>query len=199
MVPPQTAVLAQHHLLQHAEKHVIFIMVSQGVVDMREKPFIVLMAEDNEHDIIATRRAWKMHHISNPLYIVNDGEECLDFVYRRGRYAQGDRAPEPSILLLDIHMPKMDGLSVLRHIRNDGHMRFLPVVVLTTSKEEEDRLRSYDLGANAYIVKPVGFKNFSEAVRTINLFWELVELPDVKAWYQENTPTVTAASLGGCG
>ena len=162
---------------------------------MYKKPLIVLMAEDNEHDIIATRRAWKKHNISNPLYIVKNGEECLDFIYRRGRYTNGDTPPEPGILLLDIHMPKMDGLSVLNYIRNDGHMRFLPVVILTTSKAEEDRLRSYNLGANAYIVKPVGFKNFSEAVRTINLFWELVELPAVKAWYKENTslPSIPVA------
>jgi CheY-like chemotaxis protein len=136
------------------------------------------MAEDDEHDILATRRAWKKYHISNPLYIVNDGEECLDFLHRRGKYSKPGTAPRPGILLLDIRMPKMDGLAVLKHIRQDGQLRRLPVVILTTSRAEEDRLRSYDLGANAYIVKPVGFNNFSDAVRTINLFWQLVDLPE---------------------
>ena len=144
---------------------------------MGKKPFLVLMAEDDEHDIVATRRAWNKHHITNPLYIVNDGEECLDFLYHRGKYKDRDTMPQPGILLLDINMPKMDGLAVLKCIRNDGHLRHLPVIILTTSRAEEDRLKSYDLGANAYIVKPVGFENFSEAVRTISLFWQLVELP----------------------
>jgi CheY-like chemotaxis protein len=144
---------------------------------MVKDPFVVLMAEDDEHDILATKRAWKRHHIANPLYIVNDGEECLDFLYRRGKYSEDGTAPRPGILLLDIEMPRMDGLSVLKHIRESPSLRRLPVIILTTSKAEEDRFRSYELGANAFIVKPVGFENFSEAVRTINLFWELVELP----------------------
>jgi CheY-like chemotaxis protein len=144
---------------------------------MRKGPFVVLMAEDDEHDLVATKRAWKKHHIANPLYIVNDGEECLDFLHRRGKYSEPETAPRPGILLLDIKMPKMDGLTVLGHIREAEELRRLPVVILTTSKADEDRLRGYDLGVNAYIVKPVGFENFSEAVRTINLFWQLVELP----------------------
>jgi CheY-like chemotaxis protein len=142
-----------------------------------KEPFGVLMAEDDEHDIIATKRAWKKHKIAKPLYIVNDGEECLDFLHRRGKYSDPGTAPRPGILLLDIKMPKMDGLTVLKHIREDEELRRLPVIILTVSKAEEDRLNSYDLGANAYIVKPVGFENFSEAVRTIKLFWQLVELP----------------------
>jgi CheY-like chemotaxis protein len=141
------------------------------------KPFVVLMAEDNEHDIVATKRAWKKHYIANPLYIVNDGEECLDFLRQKGRYSEPGAAPRPGILLLDINMPKMDGLSVLKEIREDEDLRRLPVIILTTSKAEEDRLKGYDLGVNAYVVKPVGFENFSEAVRTISLFWQLVELP----------------------
>ncbi|MEE9617149.1 MAG: response regulator [Anaerolineae bacterium] len=145
---------------------------------MVKKPFVVLMAEDNEHDIVATRRAWKKYNIANPLHIVRDGEECLDYLHQRGKYSEPGSAPRPGILLLDIKMPKMDGLAVLKHIREDAGLRRLPVVILTTSKAEEDRIKSYDLGANAYITKPIGFQNFAEAVRTINLFWELVELPE---------------------
>jgi CheY-like chemotaxis protein len=152
-------------------------VIEVGRIEMTKEPFVVLMAEDDEHDIVATKRAWKKHRIANPLYIVRDGEECLDYLRQRGDYAAPRAAPRPGILLLDIKMPKMDGLTVLKEIREDKESRLLPVVVLTTSKAEEDRLRSYDLGANAYIVKPVGFDNFSGAVRTISLFWQLVELP----------------------
>ena len=146
---------------------------------MEKNLFTVLMAEDNDHDIIATKRAWKKSHVANPLYIVRDGEECLDYLYKRGKYSETGAAPWPGILLLDIKMPKMDGLTLLKHIREDEKLPRLPVIVLTTSREEEDRIRSYDLGANAYIVKPVGFGNFSAAVKAINLFWQLVELPEL--------------------
>ncbi len=144
---------------------------------MVKAPFVVLLAEDNQHDILATRRAWERHKIHNPLYIVRDGEECLDYLYQRGKYSDPADAPKPGILLLDIKMPKMDGHAVLAHIREDPHLRHLPVIVLTTSKAEEDLFRSYELGANAYVTKPIGFDNFSKAVAAINLFWELVELP----------------------
>jgi len=145
---------------------------------MAKEPFIVLMAEDDEHDILAVRRAWKKRNINNPLYIVNDGEECLDYLHRRGKYSEQGTAPRPGIVLLDIKMPKMDGLAVLEYIRKSDEFRRLPVIILTTSKDEQDRLKSYDLLANAYIIKPIGFDNFSEAVNTINLFWELVQLPE---------------------
>ena len=143
---------------------------------MKERPFTILMAEDNEHDIIATKRAFKTHNIKNPLHIVNDGEECLDYLYKRGKYAEPGSAPRPSILLLDIRMPKMNGLAVLKHIREDESLKLLPVVILTVSKEEEDKIASYQLGANAFIKKPVEFENFAEAIRRVNLFWEVVEL-----------------------
>lgn len=144
---------------------------------MRKEPFAVLVAEDEEHNIIAIKRAWKKHHITNPLYIVNDGEECIDFLHRQGKYSQLGTVPRPGILLLDIKMPKMDGLAVLEHIRKDGELHRLPVIIFSASRADEDRLRSYDLAVNAYIVKPVGFENFSKTVRTISLFWQLVALP----------------------
>jgi len=143
---------------------------------MENRRFVVLMAEDDEHDIVATKRAWKKNNILNPLYIVRDGEECLDYLYQRGKYREPGSAPAPKILLLDIKMPKLDGMAVLKHIRASEDFNRLPVIVLTSSKDEEDRLKSYNLGVNAYIVKPVGFDNFSRAVNAINVFWELVEL-----------------------
>ena len=145
---------------------------------MSEKSFVVLLAEDNEHDLLATKRAWKKNNIANPLHIVRDGEECLDYLYRRAKYSEPGAAPRPGILLLDIKMPKMDGLTVLEHIRDDENLRRLPVIILTTSKAEEDRFRSYELGANAFIMKPVGFQNLAEAVKAINIFWKVAELPE---------------------
>lgn len=144
---------------------------------MERHTFVVLMAEDNKHDIIATKRAWKENNISNPLKIVSDGEECMDYLYKRGKYEEEDSAPRPGILLLDIKMPKMDGLEVLKLIRESEELHRLPVIILTTSKNEEDRMKSYDLGVNAYIMKPVGFEGLTQAIKTINLFWEMVELP----------------------
>lgn len=145
---------------------------------MSKTPYVVLMAEDNKHDVVAARRAWKQHNIKNPLHIVKDGEECLDYLYQRGQYSEPGAAPRAGILLLDVNMPKMNGLAVLQQIRSDDKLRRLPVVVLTTSDLEEDRLKSYDLGANAFIRKPVGFENFSNAMKMTNLFWELTELPE---------------------
>ncbi len=109
--------------------------------------------------------------------MVRDGEKCLDFLHQRGKYAEPGSAPRPGILLLDLKMPKMDGLAVLKHIKQDEGLHRLPVVILTTSKAEGDRLKSYDLGANAFMVKPIGFEGLSEAVKTLNLFWQIVDLP----------------------
>ena len=145
---------------------------------MASQPFVILMAEDNAHDILATQRAWELHNITNSLYIVTDGEACLDYLHQRGPYAIPGSAPRPSILLLDLNLPKLDGLSVLEHIRTAPQLQRLPVIVLTTSKLEEDRIRSYDLGANAYIRKPIGFENFAEALRAIHVFWQMVDLPE---------------------
>jgi len=144
---------------------------------MEKNTFVVLMAEDDEHDILATKRAWKKNNIMNPLYVVRDGEECLDYLHQRGKYSEAGSAPNPGILLLDLKMPKLDGLAVLKQVRESEKFRHLPVIILTSSKDEGDRLNSYDLGVNAYIVKPVGFDNLSRAVKAINVFWQMVALP----------------------
>ena len=143
-------------------------------MEERRQKLVILIADDNKHDILATRRAWKAHKITNPLYVVRDGEECMDYLHRRGAYTDPESAPWPDLLLLDLKMPKLDGLGVLKAIREDQRLQQLPVVMLTTSDDDEDRLKSYNLGVNAYIRKPVGFDNFASAMRTINLFWELV-------------------------
>jgi len=145
---------------------------------MPKQPLVVLMVEDNEHDILATQRAWRMHRIANPLYIVTDGEACLSYLHQHGPYSAPGIAPSPGLLLLDLDIPKIDGISVLKHIREDDRLHCLPVVVFTTSQLEADRIRSYNLHVNAYIRKPTGFHSFAEILRILNLFWELVELPE---------------------
>ena len=136
----------------------------------------MLYVEDNEHDVIATKRAWNNHHITNPLFIVRDGEECMDYLYHRGKYSDPKLAPRPSLILLDLNMPRLDGLGVLKLIREDESLKHIHVVVLTTSALDEDRIDSYQLGVKGFIRKPVGFENFSSAIRAINIYWELVEL-----------------------
>lgn len=137
----------------------------------------VLLAEDSKHDIMAVKRAWKQHAIPNELFIVRDGEECLEYLRKKGAYAEPAEAPYPCVLLLDINMPKMNGLAVLREIRSDPNLKRLPVVVLTTSKRDEDLVESYDLNVNAYVAKPLHFEEFSEAINTIYQFWRIVEQP----------------------
>lgn len=137
----------------------------------------ILLAEDSKHDVMAVKRAWKQHNIPNELIIVSDGEECLDYLHQRNAYAAPANAPYPGVLLLDINMPKMNGLEVLREIRGDKVLSYLPVVVLTTSKRDEDLIESYDLKVNAYVAKPLHFDEFSRAINTIYQFWQLAEQP----------------------
>jgi CheY-like chemotaxis protein len=144
---------------------------------MSRPPLVVLLAEDNEHDIVVIKRAWQ-EMVGAQLYIVSDGEACLDYLYRRGTYSAPGAAPRPDLLIMDLNMPKIDGLTVLKHIREDAALRRLPVVILTTSRLAADRIRSYDLGANAYIRKPSGYAPLAEALRMIHQFWTLAEPPE---------------------
>ncbi|HND61345.1 MAG TPA: response regulator [Opitutaceae bacterium] len=132
----------------------------------------ILLVDDSPADVELTLAALDDHPLGCRVHAVTDGEQALDFLQRRGAYA--DRAPElPSLVLLDLKMPKVDGLEVLRAIRADQDLRKVPVVVLTSSREEQDIVRSYDLGVNAYVVKPVGYAGFAAAVRQLGLFWIL--------------------------
>ncbi len=144
---------------------------------MDRKTMTVLFADDSESDVLAMKRAWKKLKIPHCLRVVADGEQCLNYLHRRGAYASPDSSPSPDLLLLDIRMPKVDGLEVLRRIRRAEKYRTLPVIVLTTSTLEEDQLKSYELGANAFIIKPVGFQNFSKIIKSISDFWQSVERP----------------------
>ena len=146
---------------------------------MRDRDFILLV-EDNKDDELLLLRALRRSQIANPVVVVRDGVEALDFLFARGAHAGRDPGEQPQLTLLDLNLPRVDGLEVLRHIRADARTRLLPVVVLTSSKEQEDVVQSYSLGANGYVRKPVDFTQFAEAMRTLGLFWlALNELPPI--------------------
>ncbi len=136
----------------------------------------ILLAEDNPNDVELTLAALKQHHLSSPVKVVSDGAEALDFLYKRGPYA-GRTEGDPAVILLDLKMPKVDGLEVLRTVKQEPGLRLIPVVMLTSSREEADLTRSYESGANAYVVKPVDFEDFMKAIRDLGLFWALVNEP----------------------
>jgi two-component system, response regulator len=132
---------------------------------------IILLVEDNPDDVILTERALKKSHILNKLVITKDGAEALDFIFGTGIYSGRDMSVMPEVVLLDLKLPKIDGLEVLKRIRSDTRTKILPVVILTSSKEENDLINGYTLGANSYIRKPVNFNQFVEAIRQLGLYW----------------------------
>jgi len=139
----------------------------------------ILLVEDNSKDAEMTRRALRKHNLSNRVHWVKDGEEALDYVFCRGAYAQREPLRPPRLILLDIKMPKVDGIEVLRQIKTDARTRTVPVVVMTSSNEERDVVESYRLGVNSYIVKPVEFAAFLEVVAKVGLYWVLTNrVPD---------------------
>jgi two-component system response regulator len=134
----------------------------------------LLLVEDNPDDAGLVIRELKKCHLSNNLIHLHDGAEALDFLFVRGKYSDRKIEDKPKVILLDLKMPKIDGLQVLRAIRGDERTRLIPVVMMTSSREERDIVESYSLGVNAYVVKPVGFDNFSRAVSELGMFWLLV-------------------------
>lgn len=137
----------------------------------------ILLVEDNPDDEALAIRALKRHQISNEIAIARDGVEALDYLFGIGIYAGRDVNIKPTVVLLDLKLPRVDGLEVLRRLREDERTRLLPVVVLTTSSEEQDMLDSYSLGCNSYIRKPVDFVQFSEAIRQLGMYWLLMNEP----------------------
>jgi two-component system response regulator len=132
---------------------------------------IILLVEDNPDDELLAIRALKKNNISNKVVVVRDGVEALDYLFGTGAHAGRDMSEMPQIILLDLKLPKIDGLEVLRRLRSDERTKLLPVVVLTSSREEQDLTESYSLGANSYIRKPVNFAQFTEAIRQLGLYW----------------------------
>ena len=136
----------------------------------------ILLAEDDPNDVELTLTALAENNIANEVHVVQDGAEALDYLFGRGAYAS-PRPARPVVILLDIKMPRVDGVEVLRQIKNDDDLRVVPVVVLTSSREERDLVQSYRLGANAYVVKPVDFHEFVDAVRNLGVFWAMINQP----------------------
>lgn len=132
---------------------------------------VILLVEDNPDDVILTLRALRKSNIANEVIVMRDGVEALDFLFCTGEYADRDPRKMPQMVLLDLKLPRVDGLEVLRRIRADERTQLLPVVILTSSSEDQDKLRGYKLGANSYIRKPVDFNQFVEAVRQLGLYW----------------------------
>ena len=132
---------------------------------------IILLVEDSPDDVLLTLRALKKNNILNEVVVVNDGALALDYLFGTGEYADRDARVMPQLVLLDLQVPKVEGLEVLRRLRNDSRTKLLPVVVLTSSDEEQDIVSSYQLGANSYIRKPVDFAQFTEAVQQLGLYW----------------------------
>ena len=141
-----------------------------------DKRFILLV-EDNPDDVELTKRALKIHNIANEVVVARDGVEALDYLFATGAYVGRDMTVTPQLVLLDLKLPKVDGLEVLRRLRSDERTMFLPVVILTSSKEEQDLVNGYKLHANSYIRKPVDFNQFSEAVRQLGLYWLVLNEP----------------------
>ncbi len=132
---------------------------------------VILLVEDNPDDVKLTLRALKKSNILNEIIVARDGVEALEFLRGTGRHAGRDTSIQPQLILLDLKMPKMDGLELLRHIRYDARTQLLPVVILTTSSEDRDKIESYKLGANSYVRKPVDFSQFVNAVQQLGLYW----------------------------
>jgi len=147
-------------------------------LDVLKKPITILIADDDPDDRMLALEALNENHLTNNIYFVEDGEELLDYLHHRGQYTDVASAPRPGMILLDLNMPRMDGRESIREIKSTAELRDIPVVILTTSKAEEDIARTYSLGANSYITKPVTFEGLVEVMRGLRRYWfEIVELP----------------------
>lgn len=145
------------------------------------KPVIFLMADDDPDDRLLIKEAFEESLISNSIYFVEDGVQLMDYLRKQDKYAHPAEAPTPDLILLDLNMPRKDGREALAEIKSDPHLRYIPVVVLTTSKAEEDIMRSYDIGAASYITKPVTFDGLVESIRGLGQYWvQIVRLPTVE-------------------
>ena len=138
---------------------------------------VILLVEDNPSDVELTKRALMKNKVANKLDVVRDGQEALDYLFGAGSFAQRDTSSQPVVILLDLRLPKLDGLEVLKAIRADERTRRIPVVVLTTSREDRDLNGAYELGANSYVRKPVDFDQFVEAMKLIGVYWLIINEP----------------------
>ncbi len=142
------------------------------------KPITILMAEDDEDDRLLAKQALEESRLANDFHLVEDGEELMDYLKHRGKYSDASSAPRPGVILLDLNMPKKDGREALSEIKSDPELRQIPIVILTTSKAEEDIFGSYDLGASSFITKPISFEGLIQVMQGLGRYWfEIVDLP----------------------
>ena len=148
-------------------------------MNQSEEMVEILMADDDADDRLLAEKALHEYRLKNSIRFVEDGEELMDYLHRRGKYAAPGSAPTPGLILLDLNMPRKDGREALAEIKSDPVLHKIPVVILTTSKAEEDIIRAYDLGVNSYITKPVTFQGLAEIMKTLSIYWfEIVKLPN---------------------
>lgn len=148
------------------------------MIGLERESLCILLADDDPDDRLLTRRALKKSRLANRIEAVEDGEELMEYLHRRGKYEDPSISPRPGLILLDLNMPRKDGREALQEIKSDSVLRRIPVVVLTTSEAEQDILRSYDLGVNAFVTKPVTFEGLATAIQKLGEFWfEIVKLP----------------------
>jgi CheY-like chemotaxis protein len=153
---------------------------------MMKQEVEILLVEDNPVDVELTLHALRNNNLANQICVVRDGEEALDFLFSRGAYEDRNHAAPPKLILLDLKLPKVDGLEVLREIRNNPRTQPIPVVILTSSKEEKDMVVSYQLGINSYIQKPVDFNDFRETVKHLGLYWLVInQSPPAEAFFEK--------------
>lgn len=159
---------------------------------MKTDRHFIFLVEDNADDEALTLRALKKNNISNQVVVARDGAEALDFLFAKGKYADRDMDIQPQVMLLDLNLPKIDGLNVLKKLRSDERTKLIPVVILTSSKEDQDIIEGYSLGANSYVRKPVDFNDFTEAIRQLGLYWLILnEVP--KAPQTDNLAQINRA------
>lgn len=144
---------------------------------MINQNIIFLLVDDNKHDVRIVQRAWRKNKITSRLMVVPHGQACLDYLRHEGNYSDTEKYPRPGVILMDIRMPIMDGIECLQAIKADPELQLIPVIMLTTSKEDTDRVRSYKLGCNTFVQKPVDFDKLSLAMRMIHRYWTMSELP----------------------
>ena len=157
------------------ERHFISLYPRETEVTMESKEIEIVLVEDNPHDAELTQRALKTHNLANKLIWLKDGIEALDFIFAKGPYTGRLIDSPPKVVLLDLKLPKIDGLEVLQRVKSDQRTRTIPVVVLTSSSEERDIITSYNFGVNSYILKPVDFDKFIDAMREVGLYWLLLK------------------------
>lgn len=141
---------------------------------MKGKPIDILLVEDNEDHVDLTLRALKNNNLINDIHVVKDGQDALDFIYHRGKYEDTRKYPRPGLILLDIHLPKLNGFEVLETLKKDPDVKSIPIIMLTTSSRDEEIAQSYAVGANSYVTKPVDFEEFAKKIKDMKLYWTIV-------------------------